>query len=67
MTSTTDKLLLSVHEAAQSLSISERTLWSFTQPRGSIPSIKIGARTLYGVDALRRYIADAETGGREHE
>ncbi len=55
-----EKLLLSAREAAKALSISERTLWSFTQPRGSIPSVKIGSRILYSVDALRKMIEAEE-------
>ncbi len=58
------KLLLSAREAAPALSISQRTLWSLTQPRGPIPSIRLGARVLYPVDALQKWI-DAQTGETE--
>ncbi len=57
----TEKLLCSAREAAKALSISERTLWSLTQPRGPIPVLRCGSRVLYSVDALRRWI-DAQTG-----
>ena len=71
MISTTipEKLLLSANEAAKTLSICPRTLWSMTAPRGPIVALKIGARTLYPVDALRQWInAQVSTGeGRGEE
>ncbi len=45
MTDTTPelpRLALRPREAAKTLSISERTLWSITSPRGSLPCIHIG-------------------------
>lgn len=55
------KLLLPARDAARVLSISERALWSLTQPRGSIPIVKIGSRGVrYAVSALRAF---AEGGG----
>lgn len=51
------RLLLNVREAAESLGISQRTLWSLTQPRGPIPSVRIGARVLYSLTALQVWIA----------
>ena len=59
------KLLLSAREAA-ALSVSERTLFSLTTPRGPIPSVRLGARVLYPVAALQKWIdaqqADADEG-----
>ena len=55
-TDATDKLLMSMIEAAKALSVSPRTLWSRTEPRGPIPVVRIGARTLYPVDRLRQWI-----------
>jgi hypothetical protein len=49
-------LALSPREAAKSLSISERTLWASTQPRGPIPSIKLGNRVLYPVAGLQEWL-----------
>ncbi len=60
------RLLLSARQAAKALAICEKTLWSHTQPRGSIPSIKIGSRVLYAVDDLRRWI-DEQKGGPRHD
>jgi excisionase family DNA binding protein len=67
-TSTPEKLLLSAREAAKALSVSERTLWSMTAPRGPIPAVKIGTRVLYSVTALQKWIdAQAVVGGQAHE
>ena len=51
------QLLLSNREAAKVLSISARTLWGLTSPRGSIPCIRIGNRVLYPYDVLREWVA----------
>jgi hypothetical protein len=61
-----EKLLLSARDAAGALSVSQRTLWSMTQPRGAIPAIRLGARVLYSIDDLRRWIAQ-QTGGAAGE
>jgi hypothetical protein len=53
----TDALLMSSRDAARSLAISERTLWSITHPRGSLTPVRIGSRCLYSPDALREWIA----------
>lgn len=49
------KLLLTAVEAAQSLSISPRTLWTLTH-RGELPCVRVGVRVLYDVDDLRAWI-----------
>lgn len=49
-------LLLKPAEAARQLGVSERTLWANTQPRGPIPSVRIGNCVRYSSDQLRRYI-----------
>lgn len=41
-----DRLLLTALEAAKTLSISQRTLWTLTQ-RGEVPCIKIGRLNRY--------------------
>lgn len=56
------RLLLPAREAAAALSICEKTLWSHTQPRGTIPCVKIGARVLYDPRDLQRWI-DAQKKG----
>ena len=50
------KLLLSAREAAAALSICEKSLWNFTQPRGPIPSVKIGSRVLFSPSDLQNWI-----------
>jgi hypothetical protein len=49
-------LAVSLREAAKLLSISERSLWTLTAPRGPIPCCRIGRSVRYSVDALRRYL-----------
>ncbi len=51
------KLLLAVREACVALGgICPRTLWALTKPRGNIPCVKVGNRTMYAVDDLRAWI-----------
>lgn len=52
-----EKLLLTNIQAAEVLSISPRTLWGLTSPRGPIPCIKLGNRMLYPYDVLRDWVA----------
>lgn len=47
---------LSRLEAAKLLSISERTLFERTQPRGPIKPFRLGRRVLYRVADLERFI-----------
>lgn len=49
-------IALSPREAARALSVSERTLATWTAA-GSIPSIRIGRRRLYPVAQLREWLA----------
>lgn len=56
-TATPAPLALSPREAAKSLGISERTLWASTQPRGPIPSVKLGNRVLYPVASLNEWLS----------
>jgi predicted DNA-binding transcriptional regulator AlpA len=62
-------LLLTARDAAKALAVSEKTLWSLTVPRGTIPAIRVGERSLrYSVAALeewtaRQPAATAETNG----
>jgi hypothetical protein len=56
------RLLLDARDSARALSISQKTLWSQTEPRGPIPCIRLGRRVLYSVDALRQFIASASSG-----
>lgn len=57
-------LSLRPREAAKALSISERLLWSLTQPRGPIPVARVGACRLYRVADLDAWLkAEAAKGG----
>jgi hypothetical protein len=60
------QLLLTPTAAARLLSISARTLWSRSHPRGPIPVVRIpGTRTVrYSVAALQAFIQAAQEGGQ---
>jgi predicted DNA-binding transcriptional regulator AlpA len=55
-------LLLRSRDAARALGLSERTLWAYTEPRGSIPRVKVGGRVLYDPEDLRTWIARQKGG-----
>lgn len=59
----TNKMLWSVREAARAMGISERALWSITQPRGDMTCVRVGTRVLYPVEGLRAWIAKHSQGG----
>jgi excisionase family DNA binding protein len=50
------RLLLRPREAARSLGISERSLWSLTN-HGEIPAVRFGRSVRYDLDTLRQVIA----------
>ena len=53
------RLLLNARDAARALSISERTLWGLTEPRGPIPAVRVGARSVrYAVADLECFISE---------
>jgi hypothetical protein len=54
------RLLLSARDAARALSISERTLWGLTAPRGPILVVRLRGRVLYSPEALRRWISEQQ-------
>lgn len=51
-----EPLLLKPREAAQVLSISERTLWGLSAPRGPIPTVRLGKSVRYSREALQDFI-----------
>jgi len=62
-----EPLAVDAREAARLLSISERSLWSLTSPRGPIPCVRMGARSVrYSVHAIRAWLASHQ-GGRADE
>ena len=55
-TTAAPKLLLSVREAAAALGVSEKTLWTWTAPRGDLPVVRIGTSVRYSPAALEGWI-----------
>jgi hypothetical protein len=57
----TGPLALRPREAANALSISQRTLWGLTSPRGPIPCLRIGhgkrQTVLYPVTELQAWLS----------
>jgi len=51
------KILLKAPEAAEALSISNRTLWDMTAPRGPIPVVRIGTSVRYAIEDLAAAVA----------
>ncbi len=49
------KMLISAHDAARALSISEKTLWTMTAEK-RIPCVRIGRRVLYSPADLVTWI-----------
>ena len=59
---TTDRpLLLTAREATKALAISERTLWSLTDPRGPIRCLRIGRAVRYDPADLSAWIESAKS------
>jgi hypothetical protein len=52
-----DRLLVPARDAARLISVSERTLYSLTAPRGPIVPVRVGTRVLYSPETLRAWIA----------
>jgi predicted DNA-binding transcriptional regulator AlpA len=56
-----EKLAVPARKAAHLLSISERTLWSFTHPRGPIPVVRLGRSVRYSISALQDWLVSQGT------
>lgn len=56
-------LALRPREAAKALSISERTLWALTAPRGPIPCVRVGGCVLFRMADLDEWLRHAAEGG----
>ena len=54
-------LLMPASDAARLLSISERTLWGLTIPRGPIRAVRLDGRVLYSPAALAKFVSDRES------
>ena len=59
-------MLLTAKEAARSLSVCEKTLWSMTHPRGPIHSVRIGRAVRYCPEDLRGWI-ESQKGGESND
>jgi hypothetical protein len=59
------RLLLTNREAAAALSVSERTLWGLTSPRGPIPTVRLGRAVRYSLVALQEFIQAAQERGQQ--
>ena len=55
-----EKKLTDARETAEALSVSEKTLWNYSQPRGPIPCYRLGSRVLYDL----REVIEAIKGSR---
>ena len=58
-------MLLTVRQAAAALSISERTLWAFSSPRGAIPVVRIGRSVRYDRRDLQEWLEGQKVGGTD--
>jgi len=54
------KLLLSAEEAAASLSVCPKTIWTLSAPRGTLPCVRIGRRVMYSPTALAKWIEEQQ-------
>lgn len=52
-----DRLLVNGPEACRLLSVSRKTLYGLTAPRGPIRAATIGNRPMYPLDELRRFVS----------
>ena len=57
-----DALLICARDAARMLAVSERTLWDWTSPHGTLACVRRpgSGRVLYSLETLRRWIAEQE-------
>jgi excisionase family DNA binding protein len=58
-----EPLLVDVKEAARLLGVSDRTVWSVTAPRGTLPCVRVGGRVLYSPDTLREWVRSQQGPG----
>ena len=58
-------LALRPKDAARALGIGRRKLWELSQPRGTIPTVRVGACVLYPTHLLQAWLAEqAGKGGQ---
>lgn len=61
------QLLLTVRQVAKLLSVSDRTVWTHTAPRGPIPAVRIGGSVRYTLEDLEAWIQQARNKGEALE
>lgn len=66
ITESIERLLLAPRDAAKALSVSTRTLWTFTQA-GEIPVIRIGRSVRYDPHDLKAWIDRVKAAGVKTE
>ncbi len=54
-----ERLTVNAQEAAEMLGVSARTVFQLTKA-GKLPHKKIGARVVYSIEALRRFVNEPE-------
>jgi excisionase family DNA binding protein len=59
----TNRLLLTPKEAAAALSVSTRTLWAMTWPRGVIRPVRLGRSVRYSLESLKALIGSQQDSG----
>jgi excisionase family DNA binding protein len=59
-----DRILVRSPAAAETLSISERTLWTLTA-EGELPCVRIGKAVRYRPEALKEWAEAREKGGAD--
>jgi hypothetical protein len=61
-----ERLLLTPREAAKAMGISERNLWDLTSPRGPVPVVVLGPRTIrYDPADLKAFFAEQKAAAAE--
>jgi predicted DNA-binding transcriptional regulator AlpA len=56
-----NRLAIPAREAARLLSISERSLWALSSPRGPVPAIRLGRSVRYCVATLQEWLTSQQT------
>lgn len=59
----TSPILVNIRDAAKLLGLSTKTIWSLSEPRGRLPVVRIGRRTMYEVAKLAEFAASQRQGG----
>lgn len=59
----TSPILVNIRDAAKLLGLSTKTVWGLTHPRGPLPVVRIGRRTMYEVATLVEFAASQRQGG----